>query len=71
MLVIIGGFVYWFGYSLLFYIISFLIFILIGLKVYYYYFFLSFFLPFLLGQVAERVLVLWPGVRPEALIWES
>ena len=37
----------------------------------YYYFFLSFFLPFLLSHVADRVLVRWPGVRPEPLRWKS
>ena len=31
----------------------------------------SFFLPFLLSRVADRVLVLWPGVRPELPRWES
>ena len=34
-------------------------------------FFLSFFLPFLLSWVADRVLVLWPSVRPEPLRWET
>ena len=35
-------------------------------------FFLSFFsLPFLLSCVADGVLVLWPGVRPESLRWEN
>ena len=34
-------------------------------------FFLSFFLPFLLSCMADRVLVLWPGVRPMPLRWES
>ena len=35
--------------------------------------FLSFFLflPFLLSRVADRVLVLCPGVRPEPRRWES
>ena len=37
---------------------------------YFYFFFLSFFLPFLLSCVGDRVLVLQPGVRPEALRWE-
>ena len=32
-------------------------------------FFLS--LPFLLSRVADRALLLWPGVRPELLRWES
>ena len=35
-------------------------------------FFLSFFLlPFLLSHVADTALLLWPGVRPEPLKWES
>ena len=34
-------------------------------------FFLSFFLPFFLSRVADRVLVLWLGIRPEPLRWES
>ena len=29
------------------------------------------FLPFLLSHVADRVLLLWPGARPEPLRWES
>ena len=34
--------------------------------------FLVFFsLPFLLSHMAGRVFVLWPGVRPEPLRWES
>ena len=36
-----------------------------------FYFFLLFFLPFLLRCVANGVLVLQPGVRPELLRWES
>ena len=35
------------------------------------FFSLSFFLPFLLSRVDDRVLVLWPGVRPVPLRWES
>ena len=38
---------------------------------YFIIFFLSFFLPFLLSCVADRVLVLRPGVRPVPLRWES
>ena len=39
---------------------------------YLFVFFLSFvFLPFLLSRVADRVLMLRQGVRPEALRWES
>ena len=34
-------------------------------------FFLSFFPPFFLSHVADKVLVLQPGVRPEPLRWES
>ena len=37
----------------------------------FFSYFLSFFLPFLLSHVADRVLVLWPGVRPVPLRWES
>ena len=39
---------------------------------YYVSSFLSFFfLPFLLSRMADRVLVFWPGVRPEPLRSES
>ena len=34
---------------------------------FYLFIFLYFFLPFLQSHVAHRVLVLWPGVRPEPL----
>ena len=34
-------------------------------------FFLSFFSPFLLSREADRVLVLWPGVKSVSLRWES
>ena len=77
MLVIIGGSVFWFGYSLLsffiFFLFLFLIFLIFNifftLKTLFYCFFspLSFFLPFLLSRVVERVLVL----RPVPLRWES
>ena len=53
----------------LFLIIYFLFFIFITL--FYFSFFLSFFLPFLLSHLADRALVLWPGVLPEPLRWES
>ena len=33
--------------------------------------FISFSLPFLLSHVADRLLVLWLGVRPVSLRWES
>ena len=37
-----------------------------------YFFFLPFyFLTFLLSHVADRVLVLWPGVRPVPVRWEN
>ena len=83
LLLIIGGFVFWFGCSLLsfFFYYYFLIFkIFNNLKIFYFNtfilfylfsFFLSFFLPFLLSRVADRVLVLWPGVMPVPLRWES
>ena len=35
------------------------------------FFIYLFFLHFLLSHVADRVLVLWLGVRPELLMWES
>ena len=75
MLVIIGGFGFWFGCSLLSFFLIFLVFnnyffILITLF-YLFSFFLSFFLPFLLSRVADRVLVLWLGLRPVPLRWES
>ena len=39
---------------------------------YLFSFFLSFFfLPFLLSCVADRVLGLWTGIRPEPLKWET
>ena len=82
-LVIIGGFVSWFGcspfLSLFFFLNYFLIFLIfINFKIFfkinnfiYFYFFLSFFLPFLMSCVADRVLVLRPAVRPVPLRWES
>ena len=57
MLVIIGGFVYWFGGSLFFFTLLFFV--------------LSFFFPFLLSCVADRVLALRPHVRPKPPTWES
>ena len=55
-----------------FFIIFLILIIFIYLFIYFYYnFFLSFFLPFLLNHVADSVLVLQPGVRPEPLRWES
>ena len=72
MLVIIGGFVYSFGRSvfflilIIFFIFNFNNFILCTV------FFLSFsLLHILLSCVAERILVLWLGVRSEPLRWES
>ena len=73
-------FVFWFGCSLLsfflffnyfkFFLIFynyFLLFIIMTL----FSFFLSFFLPFILSHVDDRVLVLWPSIRPVPLRWES
>ena len=37
----------------------------------FFSFFLSFFLPFILRHVDDRIMVLWPGVRPVPLRWES
>ena len=64
MLVINGRFVYLFGCSLLLFFKLLTFFMLI-------IFFLSFLLPFLLSGVADRIFVLWPGVRPEPLRWEG
>ena len=47
------------------------IFILITILLYFIYLFIYLFLPFLLSHVADRVLVLQPGVRPVPLKWES
>ena len=49
------------------------IFLFFILTTLFYFIFLSFFLflPFLLSHVADRVLVLRLGVRPEPLRWES
>ena len=49
-------------------------FILFYLTLFYFILFLSFFLfflPFILGRVDERLLVLQPGVRAVPLTWES
>ena len=66
MLAIIGGFVFWFGGALLFLLLFF------NFNKFFYFnsyflvcFFFLFFLPFLLSHVADRVLVLWQGVRPD------
>ena len=59
----------------LYYFLIFLIFNNYFLSYSFYYFFLSFFLPFflpfILCHVDDRILVLWPGVRPVPLRWES
>ena len=52
---------------LIFYFNNFILFYLL----FYYFILLLFFLPFLLSHVADRVLVLRPGVRPEPQKWES
>ena len=59
--------------------LSFFLLLLFSFNIFFYFnyfilfFFLSFFffLPFLRSRVADRVLVLWPGVRSEPLRWES
>ena len=81
-LVITVGFVFWFGCSLLsffFFFYYFLILLFLIIIFYFnnfilFYFFLSFilfFLPFTLSCVADRVVVLRPGVRPVPLMWDS
>ena len=80
MIVIIGGFVFWFGCSLLsfflYYFLNFLKFLIIIFYFSYFILFyfilffpfsLSFFLPFILTRVDDRVLVLWLGIRPVPL----
>ena len=59
---LLSSFIYFFYFKNIFLIFNFNNYIL------FYFFFL---LPFLLSHVADRVLVLWPGVRPEPLRWES
>ena len=61
-----------------FFLLLFNYFILITVKFFilitlfhFLFFFLSFLLPFLLSRVADRVLVLRPGIRPVPLRWES
>ena len=82
-LVITGGLVFWFGCSLLSFFLFFNYFIFFLFLIIYFYFnnfilfFLSFFLSFflflhlLLSHVADRIFVLWPGVRTEPLRWEN
>ena len=75
---IFGGCFFWFGCSLL--SLFFLLFLIFLFLIIFSIFFLSFFpslppslflfLPLLLSDVADKVLVLWPGVRPEPLRWE-
>ena len=72
---------FWFGCSLLSFSLFFITFYFFISNIFFYfnnsvlfiYFFLSFFLflPFLLSHADDRVLVLWLGVRPEPLRWES
>ena len=79
MLVIIDGFPFWFGcalfsFFLFFYLLKIFFKILITLFLFILFifsFFLSFFLPFILSRMDDRVLVLWLGIRPVALRWES
>ena len=72
---LLSSFFFFFNYLIIFLIlIIFFIFILITLLILFYFicFFLSFFfLTFLLSHVADRVLVLQPGFRPEPLSGES
>ena len=67
-----------FNYYYCFYffiLIIFLVFVIfyfnIFLKFLFIIIFSFFFSPFLLSRVADRVLVVRPGVRPEPLRWES
>ena len=75
----IGEFLLWFGFSLLSFIFFLLkiffnnIFYFNNFILFIYFLFFTFFLfpPFLLSCVADKVLVLQPGVRPEPLRWGS
>ena len=60
----------WFLYSFSFYYYLFNLFTLITFFLIKNFFSLSFALLFLLSHVADRVLLLRPGVRPETLRWE-
>ena len=85
MIVIIGGFVFWFGCSPFFLFFFnylknffnnyFLFFYFNNFILFYFIFlFLSFFflfLPFILSRVQDRFLVLQPGIRAVPLRWES
>ena len=70
---------FWFGCSLLsFSFFKYVLIFQISNNFFIFYFnnyfilcFLSFSLPFLLSRMADRVLVLRPGVRPVTLRWES
>ena len=63
------GFValFFFYYYFLFFYFNLFYFNNLFFKIFLLLFFLSFFLPFILSCVADRVLVLQPGVRPEPL----
>ena len=68
MLIITGGFVYWFHCSLLsFFLFSKYVFIFNILYILITFFPFFFFLPFLMSHLADRVFVLQQGVRPEPL----
>ena len=59
-------------FSFYYFFILTIYFLIFNFNNFIYFFFLSFsFLPFHLRHVADRVLVLWPGVRREPLRWES
>ena len=73
-LVIVGGFAFWFGCSLLFFYylkIIFKYFFIFITLFYFIFLFLSFFLPFILSRVDDRLLVLQPSTRTVHLRWES
>ena len=75
-LVITGGFVFWFGcsllsfffnYILIFFIFNNFLFSILITFILFYFFLPFFFSPFSSEFVADRELVLWPSVRPVPL----
>ena len=74
MVLLLSSFLFSFVFYYFLFLIIYIFFILITSILYiciFFSFFRFFFLPFPLSCVADRVLVLQPGVRPEPLRWES
>ena len=67
---LVAHFFFYFYFLLIFNFFILIIFLIYFILFYFVLFFIYCFLPFLLNHVADRVLVLQPGVRPEPLRWE-